>query len=123
PSYLMCTSAPTSSLRCSAGMSGVPPSRRVTTGAPSSIGRRSAYSVMTPRHWGAPMSASFHSHDGGDLVDLVQAREGGDRGGKGGVACRMGDDDQLGARSAPVAAHLLADGLDGDALVREDLRD
>jgi hypothetical protein len=50
PSYLTKTSAPTRSLSFSAGMSGVPPSWRVTTGAPSSIGSRAAYSRITPRH-------------------------------------------------------------------------
>ena len=50
PSYLTNTRVPTRSLSFSAGMSGVPPSPSVTTGAPSSIGSRSAYSVMTPRH-------------------------------------------------------------------------
>ena len=51
PSYFTRTRAPTRSESCSASMSGVPPSWRVTTGAPSSIGSRSAYSRMTPRHW------------------------------------------------------------------------
>ncbi|OLT19019.1 hypothetical protein BJF80_13275 [Serinicoccus sp. CUA-874] len=53
PSYFTCTCAPTSSLRCSAGMSGVPPSRRVTTCSVIEAGRRSAYSAITPRHWWA----------------------------------------------------------------------
>ena len=51
PSNFSHTSAPTSEERCSAGMSGVPPSSRVMTGAPASDGSRSAYSRMTPRHW------------------------------------------------------------------------
>ena len=50
PSNLTSTVAPVSSESPSQGMSGVPPSWRVTTGAPSSIGRRSAYSRITPRH-------------------------------------------------------------------------
>ena len=51
PSNLSQTSAPTREERCSAGISGVPPSSRVTTGIPSRDGSRSAYSRITPRHW------------------------------------------------------------------------
>ena len=49
PSYLMKTSAPTSEHRWAALISGVPPSPRVTIGAPPSEGNRSAYSWITPR--------------------------------------------------------------------------
>src|SRR5690606_38228354 len=51
PSYFRCTSAPASSERCSAGISGVPPSRRVTTVPVMESGNHSAYSAITPRHW------------------------------------------------------------------------
>ena len=50
PSYLTRTLAPVRSESSSHGMRGVPPSWSVTTGAPSSIGSRAAYSRMTPRH-------------------------------------------------------------------------
>src|SRR5699024_4677349 len=120
PSYFTCTWAPTSSLRCSAGTRGVPPSRRVTVGAPASIGSRSAYSVMMPRHWCA-MSVPLHTHDGGDRVDRLQPGELVDRRGERGVGRRVGDDDQLGSgRPLIVRDHLLADRLDRDPVVGED---
>src|SRR5690606_32559035 len=56
PSYFRCTSAPTRSDRCPAGMSGVPPSRSVMTVRSTCGGNRSAYSVITPRHWCAMSS-------------------------------------------------------------------
>ena len=50
PSNFTKTRAPTRCESFSTGISGVPPSRRVTTGAPTSIGSRSSYSRITPRH-------------------------------------------------------------------------
>ena len=50
PSTFSHTSAPTRSERRGAATSGVPPSRRVTTGVRSVMGRKARYSSMTPRH-------------------------------------------------------------------------
>ncbi len=54
PSTLRWTSQPVRSESTCAGTSGVPPSRRVTTGVFSVTGSRSRYSSMTPRHWRVP---------------------------------------------------------------------
>ena len=50
PSYFSHTSQPVVSLRVHAYTSGVPPSRRVTTGVDAETGSRSRYSSMSPRH-------------------------------------------------------------------------
>ena len=50
PSYFSQTSQPVSSDNGSDRTSGVPPSRRVTTGVASLTGRRSRYSSISPRH-------------------------------------------------------------------------
>ena len=64
-----------------AGMSGVPPSWRVTTGAPSSIGRRSAYSRITPRHWCATQAPSTRMTEAtsSTVVELGEGVDGGRR--------------------------------------------
>ena len=49
PSTLRYTSQPVRADSTGAGSSGVPPSRRLTTGVSSVTGSRSRYSVMTPR--------------------------------------------------------------------------
>ncbi len=49
PSTLRKTSQPTSAETFGAGTSGVPPSRRVTTGVVALTGSRSRYSSMSPR--------------------------------------------------------------------------
>ena len=49
PSNFTCTSQPVSSERNSEWMSGVPPSRSVTTGVSGPIGMRSEYSTRIPR--------------------------------------------------------------------------
>src|SRR5690349_8558575 len=82
PSNFNHTSASTNVERCSAGISGVPPSRRVTTGIPSSAGSRSAYSRITPRHWYAtsgPLDAHHrvdgaHDRHGGERLDRGRER-------------------------------------------------
>ena len=51
PSTFRWTSHPVSSDRVGAGTSGVPPSRRVTTGVSAETGSRSRYSSITPCHW------------------------------------------------------------------------
>ena len=51
PSYFSQTSHPVSSLSDTERTSGVPPSRKVTTGVASVTGSRSRYSSITPRHW------------------------------------------------------------------------
>src|SRR5579875_285427 len=50
PSSFSQTWAPTRSDNLGAGISGVPPSKRVTTGSPVWIGRKGRYSSTTPRH-------------------------------------------------------------------------
>ena len=49
PSTFRTTRAPTRADSLGAGSSGVPPSRRVTTGVRSETGRKSRYSSITPR--------------------------------------------------------------------------
>src|SRR5690606_10035565 len=51
PSTLTYTSAPVRCESAGASTSGVPPSPRVAIFSVTGAGRRSAYSVMTPRHW------------------------------------------------------------------------
>src|SRR6516225_3319301 len=58
PSTLSHTRAFTRSDRRCAGTSGVPPSSRVTTGVPGSMGRKSRYSSMMPRQPGVLTSAA-----------------------------------------------------------------
>src|SRR5664279_5006834 len=109
PSNLMKTSAPTSAERWAAWISGVPPSPRVTTGAPAREGRRSAYSWITPRHRWAPvravalavvwasvwvMSLAFNAHHRGDTANCGQGGQRVDRRGQGSVSGRVGDHDQ-----------------------------
>ena len=61
PSTLRCTSQPVRSESTCAGTSGVPPSRRVTTGVVAETGSRSRYSSMIPRHWWVPLLAWVYS--------------------------------------------------------------
>src|ERR1035437_7430126 len=84
PSYLTKTSAPTNALRWAARISGVPPSPRVTIGAPSREGSRSAYSWITPRHRWA-ISLAFDAHHRGDTTHCGQGGQRINGRGKGGV--------------------------------------
>src|SRR5450631_2537797 len=109
PSYLTKTSAPTISLRWAAWISGVPPSPRVTIGAPASEGNRSAYSWITPRQRCAPVwvgawviSLTFDAHHRGDTAHCGKGGQRVDRCGKGGIRSRVGDDDQARAALARV---------------------
>src|SRR5689334_2533632 len=115
PSNFNHTSASTSVERCSAGMSGVPPSSRVTTGIPCSDGRRSAYSRITPRHWYAT-SGPLDPHHRVDGTDDGQSGECLDGRRECGVGCSMRDDDEVRPTVAAVLVggghDLLADGLD-----------
>src|SRR5450631_606804 len=107
PSYLMKTSAPTRSLRWAARISGVPPSPRVTIGAPASEGSRSAYSWITPRHRWAPVWTlvlvwalawvilfAFDAHHRGDTAHSGQGGQRIDRCGQGSIRSRVGDHDE-----------------------------
>src|SRR3954464_7146294 len=129
PSYLMWTSAPTTSERWAAGISGVPPSPSVTTGAPARDGSRSRYSSITPRH-GEATSLPLDAHDGGDTADRRQRRDGVDRGRQRRVGGGVGDHDQAGAPVTVTVGvcpeQLLAHRLDGHLVLGEgrgDLRE
>ena len=65
PSTLRQTCAPVRSESARSGTSGVPPSRRVTTGAPVEHRQPVGVLARSPRATGAPSSVSFHAHHGG----------------------------------------------------------
>ena len=118
PSTLSQTSAPVSSESHSETTSGVPPSRSVTAAVPSGISSRSRYSSMTPRHWWV---RAAHSAAPSTRITEVTSRtmsmprRCSTVAASCGVGRLVGDDDELGV----VAAALLADGLDRDAVLGE----
>src|SRR5918999_1299061 len=126
PSYFRYTSQPVSADRASDRTSGVPPSRRVTSGVALDTGSRSRYSAITPRHGLAISSPrlggrSLHPRDPHHAPDLghdLQVAEVGHRGLEGGLVGPVGDHDQEGLVPEPFLPHA----GDGDLVTPEGVR-